>query len=87
MPHRFAIGQSVEYFAADTRTGGAALYTIIRQLPKDADDYQYHIQRTGGGEQRLVREAQLRSVSPPMSPAPRQLSPPGQVDGSSRRVR
>ena len=30
MPHRFAIGQPVEYFAADARIGGAGLYTIIR---------------------------------------------------------
>jgi hypothetical protein len=64
MPHQFAAGQTVEYFAADGRFGGAGLYTIIRLLPEDAGDYQYHIQRTGGGEQRCVREAQLRSAGP-----------------------
>jgi hypothetical protein len=64
MPHKFCIGQSVEYFAVDTLSKGAGLYTIIRLLPEDAGEFQYHIQRTRGGEQRRVRESQLRAGGP-----------------------
>ena len=87
MPHQFAAGQTVEYVAAYGRFGGAGLYTIIRLLPEDAGEYQYHIQRTNGGEQRCVREAQLRSTGPPIPPASQQSDRAGQVGGSSRRVR
>jgi len=73
MPHKFAAGQSVEYFAADG-------------LPEDAGEYQYHIQRTGGGEQRCAREAQLRSAGPLIPQAAQQSIPPEHVGGSSRRV-
>ncbi len=62
MPHKFAVGQSVEY--CDARTGGAGLFTILRLLPEDAGEFQYHIQRTGGVEQRRVRESQLRLGEP-----------------------
>jgi hypothetical protein len=58
MPHEFSIGQAVEYY--DALAGGARLYTIIRLLPEDAGEFHYHIQRTGGGEHRRVRESQLR---------------------------
>ena len=87
MPHKFAAGQTVEYFAADGRFGGAGLHTIIRLLPEDAGEYQYHVQRTGGGEQRCVREAQLRSAGPPIPPASPQSDRAGHLGGLSRRVR
>ena len=77
MPHKFAAGQTVEYFAADGRFSGAGLYTIIRLLPEDAGGYQYHIQRTTGGEQRCVREAQLRSSGPAILPASQQSNRTG----------
>ena len=87
MPHKFAAGQTVEYFALDGRFGGPGLDTIIRLLPEDAGNYQYHIQRTDGSEQRCAREAQLRSASPSTLPPPQQSDRPGHVGGSSRRVR
>jgi hypothetical protein len=87
MPHRFATGQTVEYFAPHGQFGGAGLYTIIRLLPEHAGEYQYHIQRTDGGEQRCAREAQLRSAGPPIPPASHQSDRAGHVGGLSRRVR
>jgi hypothetical protein len=65
MPHKFAVGQSVEYY--DALTDGAGLYTILRLLPQDAGEFQYHIQRDGGAEQRRVRESQLRLGTPARS--------------------
>ncbi len=62
MPHKFAVDQSVEYY--DARTRGAGLYIILRLLPEDAGEFQYHIQRAGDAEQRRVRESQLRLGAP-----------------------
>ena len=66
MPHKFAVGQSVEYY--DALTDGAGLYTILRLLPQDAGEFQYHIQRAGGAEQRRARESQLRLGEPVRPP-------------------
>jgi hypothetical protein len=60
MRHKFAVGQLVEYHAVDALAGGAGLYTILRLLPEDAGEFQYHVQRTSGREQRRVRESLLR---------------------------
>jgi hypothetical protein len=43
MPHRFAVGQLVEYYAVDPLVGGAGLYTIISLLPEDAGQFLYHV--------------------------------------------
>ncbi len=61
MPYKFAVGY-------DARTGGASLFTILRLLPEDAGEFQYHIQRAGGAEQRRVRESQLRLDGPVRPP-------------------
>ena len=68
MPRKFAAGQTVEYFAADGRFSGAGRYTIIRLLPEDAGEFQYHIQRAGGSEQRRARQSQLRLGAPVRPP-------------------
>ena len=60
MTHKFVVGQAVEYYAVNPLAKGAGLYTVIRLLPEDAGEFHYHIQRTGGGEHRRVRESQLR---------------------------
>lgn len=44
MPHKFAVGQSVVHFGLDLRSRCAGRYAVIRLLPNDADDYQYHVQ-------------------------------------------
>ena len=66
MPHKFTVGQSVEYY--DALTGGAGLFTILRLLREDAGEFQYHIQRAAGAEQRRVRESQLRLGEPVRPP-------------------
>jgi hypothetical protein len=66
MPHKFAIGQSVGYYDAQARDAG--LFTILRLLPEDAGEFQYHIQRAGGAEQRRARESQLRLGEPVRPP-------------------
>ncbi len=60
MSHAFAIGQTVQYFPGPGEIAAErGTYTVVRQLPKDGRDYQYHIKHAASGELRLVREPQL----------------------------
>ena len=60
MSHAFALGQSVQYFPGPGEIAAErGSYTVVRLLPKDGRDYQYHIKHTVSGELRLVREVQL----------------------------
>lgn len=60
MTHSFALGQSVQYFPGPGEIAAErGTYVVVRLLPKDGRDYQYHIKHATSGELRLVREPQL----------------------------
>jgi hypothetical protein len=64
MSHKFAVGQVVVFVPDDGGAAAnlAAMATIIRLLPMEAGEYQYHIQLGTEGVQRRARENQLRAT-------------------------
>ena len=62
MSHKFAVGQAVIFTpdAGELINELAAMATVIRLLPKDGGEYQYHIQLAPDGVRRRVWENQLR---------------------------
>ena len=64
--HKFAVGQDVELL----RERGdfhipPGIYTVVRQLPAEANEYQYRVRSKDDGHQRVVRESQLASFDVP----------------------
>lgn len=65
MSHKFRVGQPVLFSPAIKDVGiRSGSCTVTRLLPKEGDDYQYHIQCTADGHQRRVQESQLRAAAP-----------------------
>jgi hypothetical protein len=66
-PHRFAVGQNVEFvhrqFDGNVPRGA---YTVVRQLPGPPNDREYRVKHTKDGHERIVLESQLRSGPPPL---------------------
>ena len=59
--HGFSVGQEVE-FVAGAMDGNVprGAYTVVRQLPNDAEDRDYRVRNLRDGHERVVRESQLR---------------------------
>jgi hypothetical protein len=60
-PHKFAIGEKVEFspgrFEGNVPRGS---YTIARLLPSETADHQYRVKNLRDSHERVVRESQLR---------------------------
>jgi arginine/ornithine N-succinyltransferase beta subunit len=63
MSHRFNVGQVVMFTpAAGEVIASVTRATVLRLLPKEGLDYQYHVQVDTGGPARRAREDQLQAV-------------------------
>lgn len=61
VPHSLAVGQSVELIPGWYDAGILhGTYTILRLLPNEAADREYRVRHQRGGQERVVRETQLR---------------------------
>ncbi|MBU8542530.1 MULTISPECIES: hypothetical protein [Roseomonadaceae] len=59
--HRYNVGQRIEF--APGRFDGSApsgAYTVVRQLPNDAQDREYRVKNSRDGHERIIRESQMR---------------------------
>ncbi len=58
--HKFAVGQAVEFLPGrmDLHVPRGT-YTIVRQLPVEANERQYRVKNTRDGHERIMRESQL----------------------------
>jgi hypothetical protein len=63
MSHKFNLGQAV-VFTPDSGEvlATATKATVLRLLPRDGADYQYHVQIEPNGPARRARENQLRAA-------------------------
>ena len=61
-PHKFAVGQDVEFHPGLSNPAPAGIYTITRALPGDDLDRTYRARSGKDGVERVVREQQLRPV-------------------------
>ncbi|MGK7864134.1 hypothetical protein [Falsiroseomonas sp. E2-1-a4] len=59
--HRYTVGQRIEFMPG--RYDGSApsgAYTVVRQLPNDAQDREYRVKNSRDGHERIIRESQMR---------------------------
>jgi hypothetical protein len=65
-PHKFTVGQDVEFLPSaydhNVPRGG---YVITRALPGDDFDRTYRVRSKADGLERVIGEAQLRAGVPP----------------------
>jgi len=62
--HKFAVGQKVEFLPARNELHvPPGVYTIVRQLPVEANDCQYRVKNARDGHERIMRESQLAGRS------------------------
>jgi hypothetical protein len=75
--HKFAVGQEVEFLPGrmDFHVP-RGVYTIVRQLPVEANERQYRVKNSRDGHERIMRESQLAAgpggawARPPAKPMP-----------------
>ena len=66
-PHKYAVGQTVEYRPqAGDLPGSRGSYTITRILPGDDLDRTYRARGAQDGQERVLRESQLTLVRDPL---------------------
>ena len=64
MSHKFNLGQAVVFTPEACEVlETATKATVLRLLPKDGADYQYHVQVRPDGPARRARENQLRAAN------------------------
>ena len=58
--HKFAVGQEVEFLPGrmDFHVP-RGIYTIVRQLPMESNDFLYRVKNVRDGLERVMRESQL----------------------------
>lgn len=62
--HKFAVGQLVEFLPGRMDFNvPRGTYTIVRQLPMEANDCQYRVKNAHDGHERIMRESQLAATS------------------------
>lgn len=60
MGHKFAIGARVEFSPGRSELHvPRGIYTIVRLLPAEANDWQYRVKNAHDGHERIIRESQL----------------------------
>ena len=60
MPHKFIIGQAVEYIPSPGLYAPGGLYIVTAKLPERDGEFEYHIRHTSElHETRVARESEL----------------------------
>ncbi len=62
MPHKFFLGQAVEYTPGRGHYAPPGLYIVTAKLPERDGEFEYHIKHTGEPHERVVRESELQAA-------------------------
>jgi len=62
MPHKFKIGQLVDYHPPTGNYAPRGPYLIVAQLPKRDGDFEYRIKQANGMHERIVSESVLTTA-------------------------
>jgi hypothetical protein len=57
--HKFHIGETVTLIPSISRNVAGGIYQVVRQLPHNGLDFEYHIKSANEQHQRLARESEL----------------------------
>lgn len=58
-PHKFKLGQSVEFVANDLRPKPLGMFKVVRVMPSERGIQQYRIKSVIDGHERMVMESDL----------------------------
>lgn len=59
--HKYRVGERV-IFHAPRRSIGPSLFTVLRLLPPDGQEFTYRIKSTDEGVERVAKERELTSL-------------------------
>ena len=62
MPHKFNLGQTVEYYPPGRHYAPRGIYVVTATLPERDGEFEYHIKHTKELYERIVRESELHEV-------------------------
>jgi hypothetical protein len=62
MPHKFILGQAVEYYAPRGLHAPPGFYVVTAKLPERDGEFEYRIQHIGELFERTARESQLHEA-------------------------
>jgi hypothetical protein len=62
MPHKFILGQAVEYSAPRRLYAPPRIYVVTAKLPERDGEFEYHIKHTSELHERIARESELQAV-------------------------
>jgi hypothetical protein len=57
--HKFHVGETVTLIPSISRNVAGGIYQVIRQLPHNGRDFEYHIKSANEEHQRVARESEL----------------------------
>jgi hypothetical protein len=60
MPHKFILGQTVEYYSPRGLHAPSGIYVVTAKLPERDGEFEYRIKRTSEPHERIARESELR---------------------------
>jgi hypothetical protein len=63
MPHKFNLGQAVEYHPPGRHYAPRGVYVVTAKLPERDGEFEYHIKHISEPHERIARESELRGVS------------------------
>jgi hypothetical protein len=79
MPHKFKIGQPVEYHPPHGIYAPRGTYLVTAQLPQWDGEFEYHIRSVSEQHERVVRESDLHAIAidadTPSTPEPKKPRP------------
>ena len=62
MPHKFMLGQAVEYTPPRGLQAPPGIYVVIAKLSERDGEFEYYIKHTGELHERIARESELREA-------------------------
>jgi hypothetical protein len=62
MPHKFILGQAVEYAAPRRLYAPPGIYLVTAKLPERDGEFEYHIKHTSELLERIARESELQAA-------------------------
>jgi hypothetical protein len=62
VPHKFILGQTVEYYSPRGPYAPPGIYVVTAKLPERDGEFEYHIKHTGERHERIARERELREA-------------------------
>ena len=60
MPHKFILGQTVEYYSPCGLYAPPGIYVVTAKLPERDSEFEYHIKHSSELHERIAKEGELR---------------------------